>query len=229
MHLGEAKAHVTHAIGGDPSVAPGQTVDERKLTVINHAGMQLYSRPWKFREASLLMDLVADQDTLTQPTGMAFATGGEFVSAVRTVDGEPIEVVTAEELDHLRDAVTRTPVAGWTTHMAVVWGGGVQKIHVFPTPTQASTAAVRFRYRKEWWQVGSADTDAYTFPFPGYTEPLFTAYLRAYAQGYEDDGMPARIAEVDAGPLLQSALMKDGLAARDVGRLRPQRGRGFRS
>lgn len=228
MNLGEAKAHVTHAIGGDPSVAPGQTVDERTIEVVNHAGLQLYTRPWKFREAAMLMDLTADQQTLNQPTAMAFATGGELVSAVRTVDGSPIEVTTAEEIDHLRDAVTRTPIAGWTTHIAALWEGAVQKIHVFPTPTETSADAIRFRYRKQWWSVATSDADAYTFPFPPYVAPLYTGYLRAYAQGYEDDGLPARIAEVDAGPLLQTALMKDGIAARDVGRLRPQRGHGFR-
>ena len=83
------------------------------------------------------------------------------------------------------------------------------------------------RYRKYWNPVTTGWGDDTTLSFPSYVDSLFTAYLRAYAQGYEDEGIPTRIAEIDAGPLLQTALMKDGITQRDVGRLRPLRGRGF--
>ena len=229
MNLGEAKSHVKHAVGGDPSVAPGQTSAERTIQVINHAGEQLYTRPWKFRNASVLLDLTEDQETLTQPDGMLFSSGGELVSAVRTADGLSIETVTAEQMDHLRDGtMSSAAVNGYTSHIAIIWSGGSQKIHVYPTPSGSVADAVRFRYRKAWKAVTSSDDDGYNFPIPKYVEPLFTAYLRLFAIGYEDDGMTMRLAEVDTGPILQTSLMKDGIASRDVGRLRPQRGRTFR-
>ena len=227
MNVGQAKSHTKHAVGGDPSVAPGMTVDERVLEVINHAGEQLYSRPWRFREATSLLSLTADQEHITQPATMGFDLGGEFVSMVRTVDGAEVENVTPAEMDYLRDATTRTPVTGYVTHVALPWQNLKQRIDIFPTSISFSADAVRMRYRKYWPKVTATAIDAVSLSFPSYVDPLFTSYLRAYAQGYEDDGIPARIAEIDAGPLLQTSLMKDGISQRDVGRLRPLRGRGF--
>ena len=227
MNFLQAKDHVEHAVGGDPSVAPNMTVEGRKVEVINHAGEQLYTRPWRFREDSYLLDLTTDQATITQPITMYFDKGGEFISMVRTVDGAEVENITPAEMDYLRDATTRTPVSGYVTHVAFPWQNLKQEIQIFPTPTSFSAAAIRMRYRKYWNPVTTGWGDDTTLSFPSYVDSLFTAYLRAYAQGYEDEGIPTRIAEIDAGPLLQTALMKDGITQRDVGRLRPLRGRGF--
>lgn len=227
MNLGQAKSHVKHAVGGDPSVAPGMTVDDRVLEVINHAGEQLYSRPWRYREATSLLSLTANQEYITQPASMGFDLGGELISMVRTVDGAEVENITPAEMDSLRDATTRTPVTGYVTHVAFPWQGLKQRIDIFPTSVEQSSDAVRMRYRKYWDKVTTTWSDLATLSFPLYVESLFTEYLRAYAQGYEDEGIPARLAEIDAGPLLQTALMKDGITQRDVGRLRPLRGRGF--
>jgi hypothetical protein len=219
---------VTHAIGGDPSVAPGQTVDDRTIEVINHACQQLYARPWRWRESTIKLDLTADQEHLTLPDASRFSEGGEFVSMTRMVDGRTVELITPEEMDRLRDSNSGTPVEGYTACVALPWQSGVQWVHVYPTPVSTTVNAIRMRYRQQYLPMNTDTADSKTFSFPEYVDPLFTAYLRAYAQGYEDDGLPARIAEIDAGPMLQTALMKDGIASRDVGRLRPQRGRTFR-
>ena len=94
MNLGEAKSHVRHAIGGFPSVAPGHTVTQRTVEVINHAGNYLYNRPWKFRESSSTLSTVASKRIVSLPTRY-----GDIVSLTRTVDGEPVELGTPEEMD----------------------------------------------------------------------------------------------------------------------------------
>jgi len=228
MNLLTAKAHVAHAIGAAPSVAPGQTVDERTIEVINHAGQQLYTRPWRWREASAELDLIAGMSYISPPVSMRFDRGGEFVSMNRIEDGGEVELTTPAEMDQRHDGTTTAPSGGSTTHVSLPWEGGAQAIRIYPLPGQTTPRALRMRYRKEYVPRTIVMADEVAFDFPSYVDPVFTAYLRAFAQGYEDDGMPARLAEIDAGPLLQTALMKDGLASRDVGRLRPQRGRTFR-
>ena len=70
--------------------------------------------------------------------------------------------------------------------------------------------------------------DSRGLEIPRYAEPLFIAYLRAFAQGYEDEGINQRLLAIDQGPIYQTVAMKDGIQSRDVGRLKPQRGRTFR-
>ena len=228
MDLSVAKSHVRHSIGAYPSVAPGQTADERVAEIINHAGRQMYSRPWRFREQAGTLDTTASSRTIALP-----ATFEELVSLTRTVDGMALELATPEDMDRLSDALGGTNISGYVSRASVAWTAGSSHLLIWPTPTSAGTDVLRIRYRKSWTTITGADVaDTNTSPpaisMPNYAEQLFIAYLRAFAVGYEDEGMTARIADVEAGPILQTTLMKDGIQNRDVGRLKPQRGSTFR-
>jgi len=229
MNLGEAKSHVQHAIGGYPSVAPLQTVEQRTVEVINHAGRQLFSRPWKFRESAGTLNANASLRVISLPKFYE-----EMVSLTRTVDGEPVELATPEDMDRLYDGNSGTSISGYINRASVAWVSGTPQLLVWPTPTSSETRVLRLRYRRAWETIPDPDgsapwSNARQLDTPTYAEQLFIAYLRAFAVGYEDDGLNERIAVVEAGPMLQTALMKDGIQSRDYGRLTPQRGRTFRS
>lgn len=225
MDLPVAIAHVRHSIGAYPSVAPGQTADERVAEIINHAGRQLYSRPWRFREQAITLDTTATLRVVALPDAF-----DELVTLTRTVDGKPLEMGTVEDLDQLADALGGTNVSGYLARASVAWTGGSPQLLIWPTPTTSETGVLRMRYRKSWTSVTGEDVgdNTGTISLPAYAEQVFIAYLRAFAVGYEDEGMTARLAEVEAGPILQTTLMKDGIQNRDVGRLKPQRGGTFR-
>ena len=228
MNLGEAKSHVRHAIGGFPSVAPGHTVPQRTVEVINHAGNYLYNRPWKFRESVAQLDTFAASRTMVLPSRYS-----ELVSLTRTVDGEPVELATPEEMDQLLDATSGTAVAGYISRASVAYVAASPQLIVWPTPQATTSKVARLRYRVAWDTVPDPDSDGYWLDtrgleVPKYGEALFVAYLRAFAQGYEDEGINQRLMAIDQGPIYQTTAMKDGLQSRDVGRLQPQRGGTFR-
>jgi hypothetical protein len=229
MLISVATSHVRHSIGAYPSVAPGQTADERVAEIINHAGRQLYSRPWRFREQSTTLDTTADSRVVALPTSAALAFE-ELVSLTRTVDGRPLEMSTVEDMDHLSDALGGTNISGYVSRASIAWTSGDPQLLIWPTPSSSDTDVLRIRYRKAWETITGTDVDTNTktIGMPGYAEQVFIAYLRAFAQGYEDESMTARLAEVEAGPILQTAMMKDGIQNRDVGRLKSQRGSTFR-
>jgi hypothetical protein len=228
MNLGEAKSHVRHAIGGYPSVAPGQTVNQRTIEVINHAGRHLYARPWRFREATATLNTNADLRTVGMPRRYE-----EVVSLTRTVDGEAVELTTPEDMDRLFDGNSGTSISGYINRATIAWVAGNPQLLVWPTPRASEESVLRLRYRQSWDNIADPDgSDAWgdtrRLDPPPYAEQVFIAYLRAFAVGYEDEGLNERIAVIEAGPLLQTTLMKDGIQSRDVGRLKPQRGRTFR-
>ncbi len=228
MNLGEAKSHVRHAIGGYPSVAPGHTVTQRTVEVINHAGNYLYNRPWKFRETMTQLAAKKNSRVISLPKRYS-----ETVSLTRTVDGEPIELATPEEMDQLVDATSGTSVSGYIARASVAYVNASPQLLVWPTPKEDKNNVAKFRYRLEWDSVPDPDgsgawLDTRGLEMPRYAEPLFIAYLRAFAQGYEDEGINQRLLAIDQGPIYQTVAMKDGIQSRDVGRLKPQRGRTFR-
>ena len=228
MNLGDAKSHVRHAIGGYPSVAPGHTVTQRTVEVINHAGNYLYNRPWKFRESIAQLDTVINSRIVALPTRYS-----EIVSLTRTVDGEPVELATPEEMDQLVDAVSGTSVAGYVARASVAYVNASPQLIVWPTPKSTKSKVVKLRYRLAWDSIPDPDgsgawLDTRGLEVPKYAEALFIAYMRAFAQGYEDEGINQRLLAIDQGPIYQTVAMKDGIQSRDVGRLKPQRGRTFR-
>jgi hypothetical protein len=222
----EAKNHAVLAVGGYPSLAPGQTRNARLAEIVNQAGQYLYSRPWRFRErTSKYMSLVGGQNYVALPDDVE-----EILSIISLQSlGYLIEMVTPDHMEQLRQlgltmtgpgvthaVFTRTPPADGASLPPV-------RLDVYPTPTANITDAIAIRYRAMWVTIADNAADSWQIPIPKYCDALFIAYCRAFAQAYEDEGLSARLADVDGGPLLATASTKDGLLQRDLGRIRPSR------
>jgi hypothetical protein len=222
----ECKNHAILAVGGYPSLAPSQTREQRLTEIINQAGEHLFAREWRFRERTTkFINLVADQAYVSLPTDCE-----GILSILSTFSlGYLIEMITPDHMEQLRQlglTMTGPMVKHATFTRAPESAGAVinePRLDIYPTPSGAQTNAIAVRYRSKWVQLSSTAADAYEIPIPKYVDALYIAYVRAFAQAYEDEGLSARIQEIDAGPLLATALTKDGLMQRDIGRLRPSR------
>jgi hypothetical protein len=222
----EAKNHAVLSVGGYPSLAPGQTRNQRLAEIVNQAGQYLYSRPWRFRErTSTLLSLVANQNYVTLPSGVE-----ELISVVSTeLIGSPIEMVTPDHMEQLRSLGVASTGQGVThavlSRPSTADGQAIasNRLDIYPTPTTSTANALSVRYRTGWTSIADNAADSWEIPIPKYCDALFIAYCRAFAQAYEDEGLSARLSEVDAGPLLATAATKDGILQRDLGRIRPSR------
>ena len=59
----------------------------------------------------------------------------------------------------------------------------------------------------------------YEFQFPYYIDPLFCEYLRAFAMGYEQGNLSEQLLAIEAGPLYQRMIARDGTVQQTYGRL----------
>ena len=57
------------------------------------------------------------------------------------------------------------------------------------------------------------------FQFPYYLDPLFVQYLRAFALGYEQGQLSEQLLAIEAGPLYQRAISRDGMVQQTFGRM----------
>ena len=85
-------------------------------------------------------------------------------------------------------------------------------MELHPTPTSADSVVVA--YRSDWSELTSDEEYAHV---PGYAESVLISLVRAFALGYEEDGLEVRVAEVQNGPLFQRLLEKDGIIQPDYG------------
>lgn len=223
LTLGILKNHATLAIGAEPSLSTGQTNAQRVIEICNQAGQYLYSRSWRFRERTTeYLDVVADQSYIELPDDVE-----ELLSIVSTaLLGYKIEMVTPDRMNLMQQnpIVTAYPGVcyGCLSRLPVVAGDalGAMVLEIWPPPTATASDAVAVRYRAAWVTIADDEDDAYEIPVPSYIDMLLIAYTRAIAQAYEDDGMSAKLAEIDGGPVSAMAETKDGLLQRDYGQLR---------
>jgi hypothetical protein len=89
------------------------------------------------------------------------------------------------------------------------------RLELYPTPTTGDEISIAYRAR---WRELVNDTDVAAIP--DYVESAFVALVRAFALGYEEEGLEVRVAEVEMGPVFIRALEKDGLIQPDYGPIR---------
>lgn len=224
LTFAQAKQHAILAVGGYPSLAPGQTRDDRLAEIVNQAGQYLFTNAWRFRERTTkYMNLVQDQKYINLPSDC---------EDILTVMSQPslgymIEMVTPEHMEALRligltisgpgithAVMTRTPPADGAALPAPV-------LDIYPTPTANVTDAIAIRYRAKWVEIPAGNDGTWVIPIPAYVDPLFIAYVRAFAKAYEDEGLEQSLSLIDQSGLYARALTKDGLLQRDFGRIRP--------
>jgi hypothetical protein len=246
---GGLKQHVLLALGGQPSIVSGVTRDQRIAEIINQAGNYLFSKQWRFRERtsrpigivasrnwSALPDDVDDLVSLTCKAGLGWRvemTTPEMMDVLRTAT-EPALIEGVYYACLARPWAQPDPSTGNDTTTPLVAGSGMPAVRLefYPTPQSNSSDALIVRYRAGWVAVSGESTggtpDTYIIPVPAYAEALLVAYARAFALAYEDEGLTARLIEIDSGPIYDTAAIKDGIQQRDYGRLPTNRVGPFR-
>jgi hypothetical protein len=242
LTYGGLKQHILLALGGQPSIVSGVTQNQRIAEIVNQAGNYLFSKQWRFRERTgRPVSLIANQNWAAMP-----GDAEEIVSLVTKAGlGWRVELTSPEQIELFRNsmapalldsvyyaALSRpwaqsddvTPLVAGTAFPA-------PRLDIYPTPQATSTDAIIMRYRAGWTAVSgetnAVTPDTYNIPVPPYVEALLIAYCRAFAVAYEDEGLAARLIEIDNGPIWNAAAIKDGIAQRDYGRLNPVRSGAF--
>lgn len=239
LTYGGLKQHILLALGGQPSIVTGVTKDQRIAEIINQSATFLFSKPWKFRERTARpVTLVAAQNWAALP-----GDAEEIVSLVCKAGlGWSVNLTTPDHIELLRNttdpsldgsvffAAMSRPWAQSNGTTPLVAGSGMPAVQLdlYPTPQTSTADALIIRYRASWVAVSDVTASDYIVPVPAYVESLLIAYARAFALAYEDEGLSARLIEIDNGPLYNTAAIKDGIQQRDYGRLMPSRVGPFR-
>jgi len=242
LTYGGLKQHILLALGGQPSIVIGVSRDQRIAEIVNQAGNYLFTKAWRFRERTARpLSIVANQDWIALPSD-----ADEIVSLIAKGGlGWRIELTTPDQIEVFRNTLAPQVLdsvyyaamsrpwaeANGTTPLAAGTAFPAVRLDIYPTPVANQPDAMIMRYRAGWTPVsednGSVTPITYIMPVPSYVEALLIAYCRAFAVSYEDEGLAARLIEIDNGPILNAAAIKDGIAQRDYGRLTTSRARAF--
>lgn len=231
-----AKAAVLLACGGDPSSATGLTVDERIAEIINSAGQQLFHHNWTWRERSsdLTLDFVADQKHVTLPADSTlsevlsgtiikvFAINNNFrefifVSPEKFAEFEARNLNITEGLFYI--TATREDASFGTDTMKDL------RVEVYPTPSSTESNVIGVKYRRNFPTVRSTDVAtsasglAFELPVDETAIGLFLEYIRAFAEGGENGDTNQRVAVIEAGPIYDQSLRRDGTTVPNYGPL----------
>jgi hypothetical protein len=233
LTYGGLKQHILLALGGQPSIVLGVTQNQRIAEIVNQAGNYLFSKQWRFRERTgRPLSLVANQDWAALP-----GDAEEIVTLVTKAGlGWRVEMTSPEQIELYRNSMA--PALLDSVYYAAIsrpWADSngsplvagtafpAPRLELYPTPSASSTDSIILRYRAGWTAVSgetnAVTPDTYAIPVPPYVEALLIAYCRAFAVAYEDEGLAARLIEIDNGPLWNAAAVKDGIAQRDYGKL----------
>lgn len=182
--------------------------------VVNLAGQWFVSAyPWAWLERPATgLDFVAGQDYVTLPADFA-----EVRSVVVDNLTSSFSFTTSSVINHMRaGSVDLSGLAFWA---ALNYDSdAVPRLDIFPTPNANETDALLLYYRAGWTDLND-DTDQ--VKIPPFCEPAFIDVLRAFAQGYEEDGQGSvsqRLAELKVGTL-GDAIAQDKRGQSDYGPL----------
>ena len=225
-----AKAAVLLACGGNPSTATGMTVDERVAEIINSAGQQLFHHAWTWKErtSQVKLGFTANSDVVTLPTDTVLndVLSGQIISVVpdgntfRTVQFTTPEKFASLEANNLQ--LTDGQFFILVTKPDTDFGTAISdlRLEIYPKPANTETSALIIRYRRNFPNVRStdvtgSDTSAnasllFELPVDDIAIPLFLEYLRAFGEGGEYGDASQRVAAVEAGPIYDQALRRDG-------------------
>jgi len=239
LTYGNLKSHIVLALGGQPSIVSGMTRDQRIAEIVNQAGQYLFTKPWRYRErTSRALNTVAQQSWVELPTDVE-----DILALVSKAGlGWRVELTTPEQMEIIRNMAEPALMDGvyyatlsrpWaqangTSPLSAGSGLPAIRLELYPTPQASASDALTVRYRASWQTVSDTTQETFIIPVPAYAESLLIAYARAFAMAYEDEGLTARLLEIDNGPIFSAAAIKDGIQQRDYGRLLPNRVSPFR-
>ena len=226
----QLKRHALRAIGGYPSLAPGQTNDERLAEIVNDAGKCLMAEAWNWRTRTpVLLNTVADQEYVALSPDVE-----EIVGLWNTDESGPAALVTMDTIETLRrgpEQVTTSDITHACLSTAATEAGDgapTVRLEVWPTPTAAVTGALSLRYRQGWVEIDSDEDDGYLIPVPNWIEPLLREYVWAHAEAYEKGDLSQALARVQAGVVYEQCCTKDSRLQQDLGQLPDARQSGGR-
>tara|TARA_R110002073_G_scaffold199750_3_gene358866 strand:- start:437 stop:1141 length:705 start_codon:yes stop_codon:yes gene_type:complete len=210
LTLANLKTHVQHALGGTPSDQLSE------VDIINQAGRHMFTHGWKFRDRPTTTIQIASNDSfVTLPGDM-----GEIIS-VRMEDGlnDSIQLTTYDHVLMVRNGDISTGAHYYAT---VVWPEPYAdddqqhpRLEIAPTPTAEDN--ITLAYRALWSELSADDDIAQVPPF---AEALLIFHVRAFAQGYEEEGMAQRLIEVEMSPMFQRVAIQDGMIQNTYGAIR---------
>ena len=208
----DLKNQVQHALGGSPS----DQISE--LLIINQAGRHMFSHGWKFRaRPTVNLTIVAGTDYVSLPADV-----GSIIS-LRMKDGlnDSIELTSYDYVLMIRNGDISTGAHYYAT---VVWpapyinsSGAAQSPRLELAPNPIGTDTIVLAYRAGWSDL---DLDADIAQVPAFAEALLIAYVRAFALGYEEEGMAVRLAELEASSLFERVAVQDGLLQPNYGEIK---------
>lgn len=242
LTYGGLKQHIILALGGQPSIVSGVTREQRIAECVNQAGNYLFTKSWRFRERTARpISIVAGQDWAALPDDAE-----EIVSLIAKGGlGWRIELTSPDQIELFRNtlapqvfdsvyyaAISRPwAQSNGTTPLVAGTAFPAARLDLYPTPNASQPDAMILRYRAGWTPVSgetnAVTPDSYIMPVPPYVEALLISYCRAFATAYEDEGLTARLTEIDNGPIWNAAAIKDGIQQRDYGQLPPARAGAF--
>lgn len=210
LTLTNLKSHVTHALGGTPAS------EITSADIVNQAGRHMFSYSWKFRSRPTVdMSTVSSQSYVDLPSDV-----GEIIT-IRMKNGlnDSIQLTSYDKLLLIRNGSIST---GRQFHAAVSYydSTGVAdttiavtpRLEIAPTPTAVDQISIF--YRAKW---PGLTEDASIAPVPDWAEALLIAYVRAFAQGYEEENFMQRVAEIDQSPLYHRTAVQDGMLLPEYG------------
>ena len=219
LTLTNLKSQVTHALGGSPATIR-EDADATAADIINQAGRHMFTYSWKFRvRPSVDIDTVASQSYVDLDLP-AHPDVGEIITA-RMKNGlnDSIELTSYDKLLLIRNGSIST---GRQFHAAVTYynATGVAdtsaalspRLELAPTPTAVDQISIL--YRAKWTEL-SSDTDIAAVP--DFAESLLVLYVRAFAQGYEEENFIPRVGEVDNSPIFHRVSVQDGMLQPEYG------------
>jgi len=210
LTLTNLKSQVSHALGGSPST------EITSADIVNQAGRHMFTFSWKFRvRPSTPVTTTASTSYANLPTDV-----GEIITA-RMRDGlnDSIELTSYDKLLLIRNGSLST---GRQFHAAVSYYNATgddsptaaltPRLELAPTPTAVDT--IDIIYRAKWSELSDDDDIA---AVPDFAESLLILYVRAFAQGYEEENFIQRVMEVDSSPMFHRTAIQDGMIQPEYG------------
>jgi hypothetical protein len=200
----ELKKHIQHALGGSPASQLSEA------GIVNEAGQYMYMAPWKFRERPPeTISFVANQSFILLPDDF-----GEIVSAhMDSGLTKAVHFTTMDDLLERRTTAIGQSQVYWAAVVHTDTGDARLEIH----PSPPADDKIRFAYRAAWTPLSS---DGDETPTPDYADSALISLVRAFALGYEEEGMEVRLAEIENGPIYRRLMEKDGIIQPDYGQIR---------
>jgi hypothetical protein len=203
----------------DPSTDP--------LSMVNDAGVLMcsaYSWNW-LKRATKFLDVVQDQPYVDLGPDVQEVTSVVPVNAsfVR------VEPASMHELVVMRasstppgDLTLYTPSYEGLTAQQNTGGPILQRLEVWPTPTQTLSQALHLLYRAKWRTVTNNNPVGTFLTLPDFCELLYKRVLRCVAKGYEEDAvydMDAELSRVFQSAIALAAINADSAQFMTFGRI----------